>query len=681
MRFKRFLTLLTLLFVSVGAFSQNMPPEWQKFTREGYYFSVRQETNKKKVKENEFLDYLLGMVRADLAKQIKITVRDEASLEKKSEDGHTSIAYSASSNFSTDVTLRFVETRTYYDKKKKEGYAIAWLSKAELQRIYNERSARIVSMLDASARAEQEGKLDVALKYAYWALVLNATLPETMTTVWPKATADESQPESEPVSLCARERIENILSGLQFLYLGPSEENPLLGRFQVTCYGKPVTSLDYTYNDGIGLSGDMQVRNGTGLVEFRSGMDVRQVDINVKLAYAGDAEMKLAMAEVAAVNFAKACIAGVALIPGVITPIITSIANLIKSSKNHPDTEGEAEGEGVVDDPEAEAAAEIDQATDQATYQANANLYPYDEDTGPNQIELLSQTVHEGFENLDDEPGSVDGDAKLLENVGLVLDAIGTKKYSSVRKYFTANGYSVFTKLIRYGNARVVDRSGLQLVTEGDIRTCRSVPMVFSFKTNDHHILEHVAFWFDAKGKIDNLTFALESDTISGILSKSQWSDGAKMALISFLENYRTAFALTRLDYISSIFSDDALIIVGRVVKKTRMEGDIRLDQEDIEYNKLTKESYLKRLKSSFASKEYINLQFANAEIYRLTRGARENLYGIQLKQDYFSSNYNDSGYLYLLVDMEDSTRPLIYIRTWQPEPDPEFGLYGPGNI
>ena len=165
MRFKRFLAQLTLLFVSLSAFSQNMPPEWQKFTREDYYFSVRQETNRKKVKENEFLDYLLGLVRADLAKQIKITVRDEASLEKKSEDGHTSIAYSASSNFSTDVTLRFVETRTYYDKKKKEGYAIAWLSKAELQRIYNERAARIVSMLDASARAEQEGKLDVALKY------------------------------------------------------------------------------------------------------------------------------------------------------------------------------------------------------------------------------------------------------------------------------------------------------------------------------------------------------------------------------------------------------------------------------------------------------------------------------------------------------------------------------------
>ena len=33
------------------------------------------------------------------------------------------------------------------------------------------------------------------------------------------------------------------------------------------------------------------------------------------------------------------------------------------------------------------------------------------------------------------------------------------------------------------------------------------------------------------------------------------------------------------------------------------------------------------------------------------------------------------------LVDMEDSRKPLIYVRTWQPQPDPDFGLYGPGTI
>ena len=45
------------------------------------------------------------------------------------------------------------------------------------------------------------------------------------------------------------------------------------------------------------------------------------------------------------------------------------------------------------------------------------------------------------------------------------------------------------------------------------------------------------------------------------------------MILISFLENYKTAYALKRLDYISSIFDDDALIITGRVLKNVKIHG------------------------------------------------------------------------------------------------------------
>ena len=119
---------------------------------------------------------------------------------------------------------------------------------------------------------------------------------------------------------------------------------------------------------------------------------------------------------------------------------------------------------------------------------------------------------------------------------------------------------------------------------------------------------------------------------------------------------------------------------MGRTVKTTRLDNGIRMAQDAVVYNRYTKSAYLEQLRRSFDSKEYINLRFANADVCKLTRGVHKNLYGIQLKQDYFSSNYGDTGYLYLLVDMEDSERPLIYIRTWQPQPDPDFGLYGPGS-
>ena len=56
-------------------------------------------------------------------------------------------------------------------------------------------------------------------------------------------------------------------------------------------------------------------------------------------------------------------------------------------------------------------------------------------------------------------------------------------------------------------------------------------------------------------------------------------------------------------------------------------------------------------------------------------------MYAIQIAQDYYSTNYGDKGYLFLIVDINNPTQPLIKVRTWQPDKDPNFGLYGPGDF
>lgn len=56
-------------------------------------------------------------------------------------------------------------------------------------------------------------------------------------------------------------------------------------------------------------------------------------------------------------------------------------------------------------------------------------------------------------------------------------------------------------------------------------------------------------------------------------------------------------------------------------------------------------------------------------------------LYSIQIEQDYYSTTYGDDGYLFLMVDLDDAEHPLIKVRTWQPEKDPNFGFYGPGDF
>ena len=155
------------------------------------------------------------------------------------------------------------------------------------------------------------------------------------------------------------------------------------------------------------------------------------------------------------------------------------------------------------------------------------------------------------------------------------------------------------------------------------------------------------------------------------------WSEYARKILAEFLENYKTAYALKRLDYIRSIFDDNAVIITGKVVTRpTGVMGEMGgeyLNNKYIQYTRQGKEQYLRNLERCFNSNEYINIRFANNDIIKA--GAGGEVYGIQIKQDYYSTNYGDTGYLFLMVDLNNPKQPVIKVRSWQPERDPDFGL------
>ena len=80
------------------------------------------------------------------------------------------------------------------------------------------------------------------------------------------------------------------------------------------------------------------------------------------------------------------------------------------------------------------------------------------------------------------------------------------------------------------------------------------------------------------------------------------------------------------------------------------------------------------KLKVLFQTKEYVNIQFENNEVLA---GKYPHTYGIQIKQNYYSSNYGDQGYLFLLIDFQDPKKPMIYVRTWQPDKDSNGQVFG----
>ena len=271
---------------------------------------------------------------------------------------------------------------------------------------------------------------------------------------------------------------------------------------------------------------------------------------------------------------------------------------------------------------------------------------------------------------------------------GTVIKGIQKKEYLALEKHFTPEGWDMFNKLIRYGQAKVVDCANLRFYEYMGLVEERGLKMSFAFRSGVvRNFVEDVVLSFNKEKKIVNIAFGLGRTAEDDILNKGVWKEESRFILMNLLENYKTAYALKRMDYIASIFDDDAVIITGTVIKKAsnsvNVENRSRISSagnQIIRKNRQTKKQYLENLKRCFERNEFVNIHFTNNDVRKLEEKWGE-AYAIQIAQDYCSSTYGDQGYLMLYVDINNPGRPMIKLRTWQPEKDPEFGLYGPGHF
>ena len=253
--------------------------------------------------------------------------------------------------------------------------------------------------------------------------------------------------------------------------------------------------------------------------------------------------------------------------------------------------------------------------------------------------------------------------------------AIDSGNYSSADDLFSLDGLDVYNKLISYGKARVLgDLNSLAFMASNDEVSCRSVPMSFSFRNNNRKFVENVCFVFNSDTLIDDISFGLDQKAADDILYHPKWDEYARKILIEFLENYKTAYALKRIDYLRQIFDDNALIIVGKVSERPELgadSGQKYINNKYVQLYRKSKEEYMEQLEACFKSNEFINIRFAENDIVKAGKGGE--IYGIQIKQDYYSTNYGDTGYLFLMVDLNDPKQPVITVRVWMPERDPDF--------
>ena len=210
----------------------------------------------------------------------------------------------------------------------------------------------------------------------------------------------------------------------------------------------------------------------------------------------------------------------------------------------------------------------------------------------------------------------------------------------------------------------------------------------FLIKTNNGYQLRNIQVFtedekqeifieMNAEGMIIDIDFSLNLHQYKSIMGNSnEVVDITRREIIlDFIEKLKVAYMRKNINFIDDVFSEKALIIVGKTIQKTdkpvmeissNKETFARQSSGGTMYKKMTKQEYLTGLRRVFASNKRIDLDFKNIEVERHAKKGYEAFYGVRLRQHWKGDTYEDNGILFFLIQFRENDYPLIWVRTWQ---------------
>lgn len=552
-----------------------------------------------------------GEALRQMSVQISVSVYN-SSYDEESNDNSVqkAVLQSVSSAKFTNVQMRVLE-------EEPNAKVFCFMPRSEVKKMFEKRANHIVNMVDAGKTAESRMMIDEALRNYYWALVLAKTTPEPVEIEF-------NDKKGEATSLLPI-KIKSVLAMINASVDEIQDGKNLILGF--TYNGKPVSSLNFKYNDGQSIVGPIVARDGIGEASMASIPADGKLHLTYELRFRNE------------VDPTDSDIAG-AFNAGILPNINSSVAIAIKNNSKK------------------KAAAPV---------LASAEILAAQPTNDKHSIAM------QNADNTDD----------LQQAVLAVEAAISSNNPKSAFNYFTPEGYTLFANLMaKNGKVTLVGKAQSHnfIIADGYI-IGRATNIKRQFR-NGKAFMEKLVYRFNPESrKIESVAFALTQRAENDIMNAAaSWPEVSRWAILNFMEDYQTAFALKRIDYINSIFSDDALIITGTILKKLdnaerAFDRSKSLDlggPKDIAYSQLSKTEYIDRLRKIFSTREYVHLQFEDnvtrmidlPAINGINKGAA---FGIEIKQRYESTGYSDDGYLTMVFDTRGKL-PIIHVRLWQPD-------------
>ncbi len=273
----------------------------------------------------------------------------------------------------------------------------------------------------------------------------------------------------------------------------------------------------------------------------------------------------------------------------------------------------------------------------------------------------------------------------VLQEVNKI--AAGSGNLESIEEYCTPDGFKALTKLVESTSffSTIPEYHAPILETLTDKFEVRGIKVKVNMGDTQGDDIQELVFVLNFRLFIEDIHFAIEEHHYNRLMGEGRQLNDLLMRqkILDFLEEFRTAHNRKDIEYLEKAYSDQALIIVGKILKEQEGGGDFlqssTLDEDKVKFIRLSKREYLDRLRQVFQLNSFVSVTFEGLDIK--THSKYPEIYGIQLKQRWRSSSYSDEGYLFVMMDFQEPENPIIHVRAWQPQPFSNGTVVGLGDF
>ncbi|MBU2507537.1 MAG: LPP20 family lipoprotein [Bacteroidetes bacterium] len=597
------LIIITPILISSQQFSS-------RFIKDSpdYYWG---EAKSSEVQEAEAkaLAMLTGLIAKRVTSNFKSVVKEEGrKVEETVENILETYSTATLKNVERDVQPIDGEYRVFL-----------YILKKEVEKIFDTRREVIGYIFNNAEQFDREKHYTYALKSYYFALLLINSLPDQMvkhrgynlTTEIPK-------------------RINSIIADVKFKLtsdkLISDKERELI--FDITLRDKSVQSLDFFFWDGTNQV-SVSAADGQGVCRlYGASVKFPKLDLDIKTKYF---ECKDEIKEV------------------------SELWDLVVHPTFRSDKKIQLEVEKKI--------TQVKEANNAQT--VISEVEPAKNVTNISQGRFNLQLTNGG--------GCDQSIADKIQTEALVLlELINNKDIKQINDRYSNDPFiqKKIQEIMKYNDISVVDNSiqaNLNKFYSG--WEIRKVRVHNNYSSLNKQTTEYLILDFDNDGKLYDINFGiLENLYEKFVRAGNDGNDwGNRQVIIKFMEKYRTSYLSRDLATIDSLFADEAVIIVGRVLEKNKKKDVSSFYNQipNVEYLRLNKDEYLKRQKTIFQNNKDIYIGYSTFNI--IQKNKQPGVYGLSLRQNYNSTGYADEGYLFLLIDFEEAL-PQIYVRSWQPQ-------------